>query len=229
MNDNKQNHGETSAQVSTASMVETLSSAQASSEVSAQAPASSQGLHHTGPGIDPTLNFTRGPRVSVAKNTTRTKTTNLRKHLAQLAQSESVGLAVVGLNAAKVRSSYRITLVQESLSAALSFDPEALTAEDKERVFEVLLYGADVQDRLLEALEKRGLLDTCDLVCPDQPLILEGRLSRVPPHTPSLSVAWPADLRGPSADGVKVVVIPVMAVRVQPDNGVDALNIKLAE
>jgi hypothetical protein len=171
---------------------------------------------------DPTKNFKRGPRCKMPSGPRSSKES--QQQLAAVSAEEGIAVGIVSLDAAKVTKHYKMILKQDSLGAALTFNPDDLTSEDKSKVYEVILHGKEVQDRLNAALARRGLNACFEPDCPDEPMILEARLSRVLPHTPSLSISWPADLKGPTRERTKALIVPVMKIRVQPEEVQDTTS-----
>jgi hypothetical protein len=158
--------------------------------------------------------FKRGPECPLPRGPKGAAKS--RRQLLAVAVDAVVALGIIGLNAAKSTRYHRLNLKQEALKSALAFDPDALTSDDKSLSFEVFLADGRVEDHVNAALRARGLDQFFELVCPAEPTVLNARLARVSPHTPSLSVAWPHDLKGPMLGRTRNIIVTVKLIRRRP-------------
>lgn len=137
--------------------------------------------------------------------------------MAKVALDTGIALAVVGLNSKKNVISYRINLGTEAIAKALKFGVNALTSDDKQKKVEVVVHGEDIAETLAAGIERHDLAHRVEFFCPIEPIILNARFARVPPHTASLTVAWPNDWPRPVAGRAKAFLIPVRLVRFRQD------------
>ncbi len=159
----------------------------------------------------PAENYLRGPK---RRSRAPGGIMKARKRLAEVALATGVPLAIVGLNTSRDTETYRINLNQKSLAGALEFVPDALTEQDKDDGYEVVLYcKEEVECRVNAALNEAELDQTFKLACHDIRLILEANLTRVRPNTPSLSVFWPDYLQGPTPGRNTILVVAVKEIR----------------
>ena len=96
-----------------------------------------------------------------------------------------IALAVVGINS-RVSKSYRMNL-NDSVHPVMNFNPDCLVKADKVRSVLVTIAG-------LRSLRRGGYCVECLAVGGLNDMVINAKLSRVPPNTPSISLTLPPEV-----------------------------------